>query len=266
VSPLHAVVLGITEGITEYLPVSSTGHLILVGRLLGLEGDADKAFEIVIQLGALLAVVVHYRRLLAQRVVGLVRREPAALRLLGALIAGFVPTAIVGLLVGKLVKRHLFAPVPVACALAVGGLLMIAVERGLQRRGPAPRTTLDEVSARDGLFVGLLQCLSLVPGTSRSMCTILGGRLRGLSAAVAAELSFLLALPTLGAATVYEGWKERAGLATLGALPLAIGMVVSFLVAWAVIAGFLRYLARGGLQPFGVYRLLVAAVVLAVGF
>ena len=251
---------------TEYLPVSSTGHLILVSRVLGLSGDADKAFDIVIQLGALLAVVVHYRALLGARVAGLFAGEEKAKRLATALLYGFVPTAIVGLAVGKIVKRHLFAPIPVACALAIGGIAMIAIEASLKQRGPAPKQSIDDVVPSDGLIVGLLQCLSLVPGTSRSMCTILGGRLRGLAPGVAAEFSFLLALPTLGAATVYEGWKERAGLATVGGVPLAIGLVVSFFVAWIVIAGFLRYLAKGGLTPFGIYRIMLAAVVLTIGF
>ncbi len=263
---LDAFILGVTEGLTEYLPVSSTGHLILVTKALKLSGEGAKAFDIVIQLGAVLAVVVHYRKLLAERVLGLAAREPRALRLGGALLLGFVPTAIVGLAVGKLVKAHLFAPVPVACALAVGGLAMIAIEIGLKRRGPAPKQTLEQVSGLDGFVIGLGQCLSLVPGTSRSMCTILGGRLRGLSPAVAAEFSFLLALPTLGAATLYEGYKERAALATVGGAQLAIGLLVSFVVAWIVVAGFLRYLARGGLTPFGIYRMILAAVVLVIGF
>jgi undecaprenyl-diphosphatase len=262
--PLHALVLGIVEGITEYLPVSSTGHLILVGNWLGDHGDAVNAFEIVIQLGALCAVLVHFRALLAARVVGLVRRDDQAIRLLTALLCGFVPVAVLGLAVGKMVKAHLFAPLPVACALAIGGLAMILVEALLKKHEPKKRA-LEDVSATDGLVVGIIQCLSLVPGTSRSMCTILGGRLRGMSSAVAAEFSFLLALPTLGAATLYEGYKDRAALATIGSVPLAIGLVSSFLVAWIVIAGFLRYLARGGLTPFGVYRILLAAVVLKVG-
>jgi undecaprenyl-diphosphatase len=209
---------------------------------------------------------VHYRGLLAERVRGLFTRDPRAMRLAMVLAFAFVPTAVVGLAVGKAVKRHLFAPVPVACALAIGGLVMIALEVLLRRRDPAPKQSLEEVTPIDGLFVGLGQCLSLIPGTSRSMCTILGGRLRGLSAAVAAELSFLIALPTLGAATVYEGYKERAGLATIGAAPIAVGLVVSFLVAWVVVAAFIRYLGRRGLVPFGIYRLLLAALVLGIGF
>lgn len=209
---------------------------------------------------------MHYRALLATRIAGLFAREDKAVRLAGALLAGFLPVAVLGLAVGKTIKHHLFAPVPVACALAIGGVAMIAIEAAL-RRGRAPtKHSVDDVGAADGLFVGAVQCLSLLPGTSRSMCTILGGRLRGMSAAVAAEFSFLLALPTLGAATLYEGWKDRHALATLGAVPLAIGMIVSFFVAWIVIAAFLRYLARRGLTPFGIYRLLLAAVVLTLRF
>jgi undecaprenyl-diphosphatase len=262
---LHAVVLGIVEGLTEFLPVSSTGHLILTGKWLGLEGEGVNAFEIVIQLGALLAVVVHYRKLLADRLGGLLRGDERAVRLLTVLMAAFVPTAIVGLAVGKLVKRHLFAPVPVAIALAVGGVLMIGLEWLLRKQKPRVES-LEDVRPIDGVFVGVVQCLSLVPGTSRSMTTILAGRVRGLSAALAAELSFLIALPTLGAATLYEGFKDRHALATVGTPALGVGMVVSFFVAWAVIAGFLRYLGRHGLAPFGVYRIVLAAVVLSVGF
>ncbi len=230
-----------------------------------LEGDGVTAFEIVIQLGALLAVVVHFRRLLAARVAGLVARDPRALRLLVVLLAAFVPTAVVGLAVGKTIKAHLFAPVPVAIALAVGGLAMIVVETALKSRAPTI-VALEEVRPVDGFVVGLVQCLSLVPGTSRSMTTILAGRICGMSAALAAELSFLIALPTLGAATLYEGYKDRAALATVGGVPLAAGMLVSFVVAFIVIGGFLRYLGSRGLAPFGVYRILLAGVVLLVGF
>ena len=230
-----------------------------------LEGDGVTAFEIVIQLGALLAVVVHYRKLLAVRVAGLVARDPRALRLLAVLLAAFVPTAVVGLAVGKTIKAHLFAPVPVAIALAVGGLAMIVLETALKSRAPTI-VALEEVRPVDGFVVGLVQCLSLVPGTSRSMTTILAGRICGMSAALAAELSFLIALPTLGAATLYEGYKDRAALATIGGVPLAAGMLVSFVVAFIVIGGFLRYLGSRGLAPFGVYRILLAGVVLLVGF
>ena len=262
-----AAVLGIVEGLTEFLPVSSTGHLILVGHALGVEGDASKAFEVVIQSGAMVAVIVHYRRLLAERVLGLVRREPAAIKLAGALLAAFVPTAIAGLLLRKAIKAYLFKPIPVVAALIVGGVAMIVIERALARKTlpeGADGTKLEDVGMRRGLMVGLAQCLSLWPGTSRAMCTIVGGRLTGLSTRVAAEFSFLLAIPVLGAATALDLAKSGKELiATRDAqLGLAVGFVVSFLVAWAVIALFLRFLRTRGLEPFGWYRIAVGLVVL----
>ena len=227
-NPWQAALLGLIEGLTELLPVSSTGHLILVGHLLKLEGEGAQAFEIVIQLGALLAVVVHYRRLLGARLAGLLRREQASLDL--------------------------------AAALLVGGLVMLAMPRLL--RGRARLDGLEHVTPRRALLIGLGQCFSLWPGTSRSMCTILAAEAAGLSTATAAEFSFLLALPTLGAATVYEGLKSwKALVASVPALPMVTGLLVSFLVAWAVIAAFLRYLAHTGLAPFGVYRLILGLVV-----
>ena len=264
--PFHiAVLLGIVEGLTEYLPVSSTGHLVLVGHLLGLSDDdpATSSFEIVVQLGAILAVVAHYRALLTERAQGLFRGEAAAMRLLAALAAAFAPTALAGLLLRKTIKRHLFGPLPVTIALVLGGIAMIVVERWLGRHGGLERRDrLEDVTPRQGFFIGLGQCISLWPGSSRSMCTIVAGQLVGLSTATAAEFSFLLALPTLGAATLFEGFKARTVLAEhVGGVSLALGLVVSFVVAWAVIATFLKYLRSHGLEPFGWYRIVVGAVV-----
>jgi undecaprenyl-diphosphatase len=262
-SILIAALLGIVEGLTEYLPVSSTGHLILAGHLLGVPDDeAAKAFEIVIQLGAILAVLVHYRKLLWERARELPSGKPEATRLLGAIVAGFLPTAVAGLLLRKTIKAHLFGSKPVAIALIVGGLVMIVVELLRKRRPDDGESRLAEVTPWKGLLVGIGQCASLIPGTSRSMSTIVTGQLIGLSTATAAEFSFLLALPTLGAATIYEAYKSRHDLHTLGAAPVAVGMIVSFLVAWAVIAAFLTYLKRRGLTPFGVYRIIAGALVL----
>jgi undecaprenyl-diphosphatase len=270
--PQVALLLGIVEGLTEYLPVSSTGHLILAGHLLGLPDDdpATSSFEIVVQLGAILAVVAHYRTLLGQRARGLLARDPVALRLLAALAIAFAPAAVLGLLFRKVIKAHLFGPLPVAIALTVGGVLMIVVERVLARaaarkapRPPRPRDGLEDVTPGRALAIGVGQCLSLWPGASRAMCTILAGQLAGLSTATAAEFSFLLALPTLGAATLYEALRARHVLASqIGGLSMGIGLVVSFLVAWAVIASFLRYLRTRGLEPFGWYRIAVGVVVL----
>lgn len=258
-TPLEAVLLGVLEGLTEFLPVSSTGHLVLAAHFLGQKGEGAQAFEIVIQAGALLAVVVHYRKLLGRHLAGAVRREAASLRLLAAIVVAFLPVAVVGLALRKIVKAYLFGPIPVAAALVVGGVLMIATAffRPKEESDDAEAVTL-----RQAFLVGLGQCFSLWPGTSRSMATILAGRAVGLSTRASAELSFLVALPTLGAATVYEAYKSRAALLhEIGGLELGLGLFVSFVVAWAVIAGFLRVLAKAGLWPFGVYRIVVGVVV-----
>jgi undecaprenyl-diphosphatase len=256
-----ALLLGVVEGLTEYLPVSSTGHLVLVSRALGRQAGS---FEIVIQLGAILAVVVHFRALFAEHAAGLLRRRPESIRLALALLCGFVPIAILGKLVGHDIKERLFYTKPIAIALAVGGVLMIVVER--MRKGTKGKTGLANVTPLRGLLIGLGQCFALFPGASRSMCTIVTGELTGLSTATAAEFSFLLGVPTLGAATLYEGFKSRHELLTQsGGAAIAVGLITSFFVAWAVVAAFLRYLQRRGLEPFGWYRIVLAAAVLALG-
>lgn len=262
-SLLVAILLGIVEGLTEYLPVSSTGHLILVSQLLGETSEGAKAFDIVIQLGAILAVVVHYHRLLGARLAGLFRRDVASIRLAAALAVAFAPAAVIGFLFHKLIKAHLFGPLPVAFALFAGGVLMIVVERVRARRAVQGLVGLEHVTPGRALIIGFGQCFSLWPGSSRSMCTIVAGQATGLSTATAAEFSFLLALPTLGAATVYEGLKARHELAaSVGGPQLWVGMLVSFFVAWGVIAVFIRYLQRRGLEPFGYYRIALSALVL----
>ena len=258
-----AALLGLVEGLTEYLPVSSTGHLILVGHFLGAEGEGSKSFDIVIQLGAILAVVLHYRVLLMTRLRGLASGSWASMQLFGALMLAFVPTAIAGLFFRKMIREHLFGPLPVAAALIAGGVVMIVVERVRAARGVQGEDGLAHLTPTRALVIGLGQCFSLWPGASRSMCTIVAGQLVGLSTATAAEFSFLLALPTLGAATVYELYKGRHELfASVGVGQLAVGMAVSFVVAWAVIATFLRYLRHRGLEPFAYYRIAVAIAVL----
>lgn len=273
-SPVVAALLGLVEGLTEYLPVSSTGHLLLVTAWLeraGVSVAGADSFDIVIQLGAILAVVAAYRDLLGRHARGLAARRPDSIRLALALVVAFVPTAVVGLLFRKAIKRLLFGPTTIAVALVVGGVVMIVAERALgrraERRAAAGRpltTSAEDVSLPQAAIVGLGQIFALVPGTSRSMATILAGQAAGLTTAAAAELSFLIGLPTLGAATVYEGYKERhALLHDVGALNLAIGLGVSFLVAWAVVGGFVAWLKRHGLAPFGVYRVVLGVVVLA---
>ncbi len=260
---LYALLLGIVEGLTEYLPVSSTGHLVLVSHALGLHDDATKTFEVVIQLGAVLAVVVHYRALLLQRVTGVFRKDKDAVRLFSALLAAFVPTAVAGLLLRKAIKAHLFGKGPVVVALIVGGVLMIVFER-LVPRTKATLEKLEDVTPKHGFLIGVAQCAALWPGTSRSMATIVGGRALGLSPTVAAEFSFLLALPVLGAATLLDLYKGgKALIATSAArLSLFVGFAVSFVVAWAVIGFFLRFLRTRGLAPFGFYRIALGILVL----
>ena len=259
-----AFVLGIVEGLTEFLPVSSTGHLIIADRLLG-GGEGHASFEIVIQLGAVLAVWIHYRSLLFARVAGVWRRDPVALRLFGALFVGFLPVAVIGLLVRHSVKEHLFGLMPVAAALIVGGVVMIVVERWLRAHPERPVLDgLEHVTPKRALFIGIGQCAALWPGTSRSMATIVTGQLTGLSTATAAEFSFLLALPALGAATVFEAWKARHELlAGAGGPALAVGLVTSFVVAFWALGSFLAYVKRRGVEPFGYYRIVVGVLIVA---
>jgi undecaprenyl-diphosphatase len=262
VSHFIAALLGFVEGVTEYLPVSSTGHLILVGHFLGSDGEGSKSFDIVIQLGAILAVLIHYRALLGQQLKGLVAGKRDAMNLFGALLLAFVPTAIAGLMFRKVIRERLFGPLPVAIALVVGGIVMIVIERIRAHRKIDGESGLENVTPRRAFMIGLGQCFSLWPGTSRSMCTIVAGQLAGLSTATAAEFSFLLALPTLGAATLYELYKGRHEIfATVGVSQLAVGMLVSFGVAWAVVASFLHYLRRRGLEPFAFYRIALGLAV-----
>jgi len=262
VSLLVAVILGLVEGLTEFLPVSSTGHLILVSQWLGSVDEGAKSFDIVIQLGAILAVVVHYRRLFAEKLAGLLARDPVALRLWGALVVAFLPAAVAGLLLGKTIKRLLFGPMPVAAALLVGGIIMIVVERVRRAKQVEGLVGTEHVTLGRALLIGCGQCFALWPGMSRSMSTIVAGQLAGLSTATAAEFSFLLSVPTLGAATLYEIYKGRHELSHgVGAAQLLVGLLVSFVVAWVVIAAFVRYLSRRGLEPFGYYRIALAVAV-----
>jgi undecaprenyl-diphosphatase len=261
-----AVLLGVVEGLTEFLPVSSTGHLIVVDTLLGGVSESHASFDIVIQLGAVLAVLLHYRKLLIERAAGVIRRDPVAVRLFVSLGIAFLPVAILGLLVRRAVKEALFGLMPVAAALIVGGVVMILVERWIRAHPERPSLDgLEHVTPGRALWIGLGQCAALWPGTSRSMSTIVSGQLTGLTTATAAEFSFLLALPALGAATVFEGWKARHELlAEGGGGALVVGLVVSFLVAWAALATFLSYVKRRGMEPFGYYRIVAGLLILLI--
>lgn len=266
----HAILLGIVEGLTEFLPVSSTGHLILTSHFLssrGAQSAAIDAYLVIIQLGALLAALWYYRRTYAALISGLVRREAAALRLLRNLILAALPVLVIGYVFGKSIKAHLFGPTTVAAALLAGGIVMVGMDfyTASGRRKAAAQNDATQLSATGALIVGAVQALALWPGTSRSMSCIIGGQLAGLSTAAAADFTFLLALPTLGAATLYELLKGGTGLVfTVGPAPLCLGLVVAFAVGLLVIAAFLRYLRRFGLWPFGCYRIAFGLLLLAV--
>ena len=279
ISVRQAAVLGVVEGLTEYLPVSSTGHLILANHYMGLtefsgergpfgptlrESEAVGAFDIVIQLGAILAVLGLYRRRVGQMAMGVVGRNRQGLRLFGLLVVAFLPAAVLGVLFRKPIKEHLFSPIPVAWALAVGGALMIAAELFWKRRWSG-RERLSDVSRLrfwQALVIGLAQCLAMWPGTSRSMITIVAAVMLGMEVVAAAEFSFLLALPTLGGATVYEAAASGPELiGAAGPLGLLVGLAVSCVVAGLAVKALVAWLTRHGMWPFGLYRIGLAAAV-----
>jgi undecaprenyl-diphosphatase len=265
-SPIQAVILGVVEGLTEFLPVSSTGHLILASHLMGLTGDAVNRFEIVIQGGALLAVVWLYRVRVGELLAGLVRPHPRGRALLWKLLLAFLPAAFVGLLLHRTIEERLFGPGPVAGALLLGGVLMVAIERWRTARATPPAyESVDAIPVAAAVLIGVMQCFSLWPGTSRAMVTILAALLLGATPVAAAEFSFLLALPTLGAATLFDlarSLPELSGGAAGGPVALAIGILVSAATAALAIRTFLAYLTRRGLEPFGWYRIALAILLL----
>ncbi len=263
---LTAVLLGIVEGLTEFLPISSTGHLIVAGSLLGYVGQKAKAFEIAIQSGAMLAVVWEYRTRFAQRMTG-AASDPAARRFLLNLAIAFVPAALLGLLLGSRIKALLFHPVPVAIAFIVGAFVILWAERR-QRANPGlvRVVEVDDMRGLDALKVGIAQTFALIPGTSRSGATIIGGMLFGLSRKASTEFSFFLAVPTLVAAGVYSLWKEWAVLSADDLPMFAVGFAVSFVSALLCIRWLIRYVSRNDFVPFAWYRIVFGAVVLLTGW
>jgi undecaprenyl-diphosphatase len=277
---IHAVILGLVEGITEYLPISSTGHLILARNTLGLDKSATDAFLIVIQGGAILAVLGLYRQRVAQMLAGVRGRSTVGLRLAVNLAVAFLPAAILGPLLHERIETHLFHNRAVVGALAVGGLLMIGLGpwqrrfyRGDEHAAPADLhsyTDLEHLTWKRALLIGLVQCLAMWPGTSRSMVTIVGGMLVGLRPRQAAEFSFLLGVPTLGGAMVYSIARSFTGGQTdlitgLGWMPLAAGFVVATVSAALAVKWLVGYLNRHGLAVFGWYRLALAGLFLFFG-
>jgi undecaprenyl-diphosphatase len=259
---LESLVMGAVEGATEFLPVSSTGHLILAGSLLGLRGEKAKVFEVFIQSGAMLAVVWEYRARFGRALLG-ARTDPAARRFLANVAVAFLPAALLGLASGKLIKAHLFRPVPVALAFVAGALVILWAER---RRAPARVESVDDMTPLDALKVGLAQCLALVPGTSRSGATIIGGMLFGLSRRAATEFSFFLAVPTLLAAGAYDLWRSRALLDAGDAPAFAAGFLASLVCAFVCVRWLLRWVAAHDFVPFAWYRIAFGAAVLGTAY
>jgi len=255
-----AAVMGVVEGLTEFLPISSTGHLILAGSLLGFDDEKAKVFDIAIQTGAILAVILVYWQKIRDTVVALPTQQQAQRFALNVLIA-FIPAVILGLLFGKAIKAHLFTPAVVASTFILGGFVILWAERRTQV--VARIHDVDQMSPWDALKVGLVQTLAMIPGTSRSGATIIGGMLLGLSRKAATDFSFYLAIPTLIGAGAYSLYKERA-LLSLSDLPLfAVGLVLSFISAWLCVRWLLRYISTHSFTPFAWYRIAFGIVVLA---
>lgn len=260
---LKAAIMGIVEGLTEFLPISSTGHLILAGSLLGFDDAKAKVFDIAIQTGAIFAVILVYWQKIRTTLVELPSSRQAQKFALNVLI-GFLPAVVLGLLFGKFIKAHLFTPVVVATTFILGGFIILWAEK---RQTRAVRVqAVEDMTALDALKVGLVQCLAMIPGTSRSGATIIGGMVLGLSRKAATDFSFFLAIPTLIGAGVYSLYKERH-LLSMGDVPLfAVGLVFSFISAWLCVRWLLRYISSNSFVPFAWYRIAFGIIVLVTAF
>jgi undecaprenyl-diphosphatase len=255
-----ALLIGVVEGLTEFLPVSSTGHIILAEAVLDFQGPPGKVFEIVIQLGAILAVCLLYRRKIWSTATGVIEREKPALRFAAAVLIAFLPAAIVGAVAHKYIKSLLFDPMVVAIALIVGGVAILIIERYAQR----PRIkSLDEVDFKTALLIGLCQCLAMIPGVSRAGATIMGARVFRVDRATAAEFSFFLAMPTMLGATVYDLYKNWSLLSWDHGGIIALGFISAFVAAFLVVGAFVRFISRHGFTVFAWYRIAVGALALA---
>lgn len=268
---IKAVILGVVEGLTEFLPISSTGHLILAGHLLGFNDERGKAFEVIIQLGAILAVCWEFRKKIWDVIVGLGRR-PRSNRFVMNIIVASIPAIVLALLLGKYIKAHLFSPIPVATAFIVGGLIILWAEH-LEKAKQSNRKVVlrsienvEDLSIKDAIKVGLAQCAALIPGTSRSGATIIGGMLFGLPRQVATEFSFFLAIPVITGATVYELYKMRhdpslLDIAGYGPV-LGVGFVASFISAFFCVKWLIGYVSHHNFKPFAWYRIAFGVMIL----
>ena len=260
---LKAAVMGVVEGLTEFLPISSTGHLILAGALLGFDDDKAKVFDIAIQTGAILAVIIVYWQKISSTVRALPHSADAQRFALNVFIA-FVPAVILGLLFGKAIKANLFTPEVVATSFIIGGLIILWAER---RQASAVRIgEVEDMRWQDALKVGLVQCLAMIPGTSRSGATIIGGMLLGMSRKAATDFSFYLAIPTLIGAGAYSLYKDRALLSMADAPMFAVGLVFSFLSAWVCVRWLLKFISTNSFEVFAWYRIVFGLVVLGTSY
>ncbi|MPT02511.1 MAG: undecaprenyl-diphosphate phosphatase [Pseudomonas sp.] len=255
----QAIILGVVEGLTEFLPISSTGHQIIVADLIGFGGERAMAFNIIIQLAAILAVVWEFRRKILDVVFGLTR-QPSARRFTGNLLLAFLPAVVLGVLFADLIHEYLFNPITVAAALVVGGFIMLWAERRDHR---VEVDHVDDMRWSHALKIGFIQCLAMIPGTSRSGSTIIGGLIFGLSRKAATEFSFFLAMPTMVGAAVYSGYKYR-NLFQPSDLPVfAIGFVTSFIFAMIAVRGLLKFIANHSYAVFAWYRIAFGLLILA---
>ena len=254
------ILLGIVEGVTEFLPVSSTGHLILANALLGYDPETWKVFNVVIQLGAMMAVVVLYWRTFVAVITGLIKREPGAFAFVRNILIAFLPAAVIGLAIHKQIEAMLGSATIVSVALIVGGIAILIIERVVK---PGDIASVSAIPWKTALAIGFIQCLAMIPGVSRSGATILGALCLKVERRTAAEFSFFLALPTMAGATVLELFKNRHDLGPIGLPMIGLGMLVSFVVALVVIKAFLAIVTKRGFGPFAWYRILAGGAALA---
>ncbi len=257
---LNAILLGTIEGITEFLPISSTGHLIFFADLLNFNETPGNVFEVVIQLGAILAVCVLYFQRLWQVVRGGLQGNAAAWRFMMAVVLAFLPAAIAGFFLHDFIKEVLFSPLVVAASLIIGGLVILAAEHW--HRAPAKFHAIEDFTPVLAIKIGLAQCLAMIPGVSRSGATIIGGVLMGVERKAAAEFSFFLAIPTMLGAASFDLWKAQAALTSDALLTILVGSVTAFIVAWLVIRWFVEFVSTHGFAPFAWYRIVFGCIIL----